>query len=360
VTNATTLINELITKAIRLGASDIHLEPRAEDLTVRFRVDGLLVGGPTLNKDLHASAISRVKIISSLDIAEQRLPQDGKVHLRAGEKELDLRVSTIPTIHGEKAAIRILHRNMAMLSVEELGMGREDLKIYNSIIRRTSGIVIVTGPTGCGKTTTLYATLNKISSHEVNIVTIEDPVEYELAGINQTQVNPKAGLTFARGLRSILRQDPDVIMIGEIRDEETARIAVQAAMTGHLVFSTMHTNDSAGAVSRMIDLGIEPCLLNATLASVVAQRLMRLTCKKCGGVSCEACNKTGYKGRTGMFEMLTVNSTIKELIAKGAPDYEIKAAAIANGMVPLEAMGEQKVKEGLTTKQEVSRVVRQD
>lgn len=353
--NATTLINDLLTKAVSLGASDIHLEPHADGFKVRFRIDGLLQDIATLEKPHHAPSISRIKIMASLDIAESRLPQDGKIHVKIGGREFDLRVSTIPTVHGEKAVVRILNKEMALLTLEELGMSGDQLEVYGSVIKRVSGILLVTGPTGCGKTTTLYATLNKINSHEVNIITIEDPVEYELAGINQMNVNVKANLTFARGLRSILRQDPDVIMIGEIRDSETARIAVSAAMTGHLVLSTMHTIDAAGAISRLLDLGIEPSLINSSLTAVIAQRLVRLLCKKCKGKGCVDCNDIGFRGRTGLFEILTLSTGIKELVGKNSSSYLIRAEAMGSGMKSLKIAGEEKVMAGLTTTQEVSR-----
>ncbi len=355
MTNATNLIDDLLSRALSLNASDIHLEPHKDRLKIRFRVDGLLQEAATLDRSIHAQAISRIKIMSNIDIAELRLPQDGKAHLRIGESDLDLRVSTMPTINGEKAVIRILHRNMPLRPVEELGMCGRQLSVFNSMVNRTSGIVIATGPTGCGKTTTLYAALNRINSHSINVVTIEDPVEYELGGVNQVQVNNKAGLTFARALRSILRQDPDVIMVGEIRDEETARIAVQAAMTGHLVLSTMHTSDAAGAVSRLIDLGIEPFLVSSTLTGIIAQRLIRLVCKDCGGKRCGSCGQTGYKGRSGIFELLAASQSIKELIDRRAPESSIREEAKKAGMKSLLESGEEKVKAGLTTKQEVFR-----
>ncbi len=357
---ATALINDVLSRAIELGASDVHLEPNREHLKIRYRIDGLLRDGINLHKSMHPGAISRIKVMVDINSAEQRLPQDGRTHIRINGADLDLRVSTIPTIHGEKAVIRLLHKEMTKLPVEELGMTGGELKIYNSLLRRTSGIIIVTGPTGCVKTTTLYATLNKINLPQINIITIEDPVEYELHGINQMHVNVKAGLTFARGLRAILRQDPDVIMVGEIRDEETARIAVQAAMTGHLVFSTMHTNDCVGAISRLLDLGIEPSLLNTSLSAVVAQRLIRLICKICKGRGCKDCGQTGYKGRTGIFEILCLSAPIKELMSIGSSPNAIRKEAIRSGMKSLSLSGEEKVRRGLTTKQEVSRVIHLD
>jgi len=358
--NAKDLLSALLEKAVFLNASDIHLEPSADRLRVRLRVDGLLQDILELPKEAHPRVLSRLKIMAGLDIAEQRLPHDGKVHICIGGKDVDLRISAIPAIHGEKAVIRILCREMAVQNIEELGMTADCLKAYSSIIKRSGGIIIVTGPTGCGKTTTLYSTLNKLNSAEVNITTIEDPVEYELKGINQVQVNVKAGLTFARGLRSILRQDPDIIMIGEIRDEETARIAVQAALTGHLVLSTMHTNDSAGAVSRLIDLGIEPSLISASLLCVLSQRLLRLTCKKCSGGGCDICGNAGFRGRTGIFELLEITPMIKEMIGRDTSSSEITREAVRGGMKPLKEEGEEKVMLGLTTRPEALRFLLPD
>lgn len=334
---ATELVNKLIKDAIDRGASDIHIEAQKESMRVRFRVDGLLEDRESFDKILHPQAVSRIKIMANLDIAEQRLPQDGKVHIRHSEKEFDLRISSIPTVHGEKVTVRILKKNMALLPLDGLGMRMNDLQNFNELISKRSGMVIVTGPTGCGKTTTLYSTINKINSPELNIVTIEDPVEYELPGINQINVNIKAYLTFARALRSILRQDPDVIMVGEIRDEETARIAVQAAMTGHLVLTTMHTNDSVGAIARLSDLGIEPFLINASLSAVLAQRLVRLAAG----------------GRTGIFELLRVSPKLKELVSRRASEEEIRHEAKAGGMNCLSEDREEKIRLGLIAKQAV-------
>lgn len=316
------LLDEVLNKAIELQASDIHLEPREEFLRVRFRVDGILQDGNPVHKTKQAALISRVKVLVNLDIAENRLPQDGRTTL----KKIDLRISTIPTIHGEKTVIRLLDRKHAQLELEELGMEKEDLEVYRSIISKKAGIVLVTGPTGSGKTTTLYATLSQLNSKELNIITIEDPVEYQLPGINQIQINPKAGLTFARGLRSILRQDPDIIMVGEIRDLETARVAIQAALTGHLVFSTLHTNDAPSAVTRLIEMGIEKYLVEATVLGVVAQRLIRKATPQ------------GYKGRTGIYEVMS--GTIPQ-----------------KGMKTLSQDGLSKVKQGITIREEIARVL---
>ncbi|MFH1387113.1 MAG: GspE/PulE family protein [bacterium] len=317
------LLDDIFQKAIELKASDIHLEPREEYLRVRFRVDGLLSDNPPIQKVKQAALISRAKVLVNLDIAESRLPQDGRTTLKLGKQQIDLRVSTIPTIHGEKVVIRLLNRKHIHLTLDSLGMEENDLKAYRTIISKKTGIVLVTGPTGSGKTTTLYATLSELNSKEVNIVTIEDPVEYQLPGINQIPINLKSGLTFARGLRSILRQDPDIIMIGEIRDLETAKIAIQAALTGHLVFSTLHTNDAPSAVTRLIEMGIEKYLINATLCGVVAQRLVRIQTPQ------------GLKGRTGLYEVMPKDKPLKTLAEAGR----------------------EKIAQGITTPEEVARVL---
>ena len=323
------LLDEILAKAVELQASDVHLEPREEYVRVRYRIDGLLQDGAPVHKAKQTSLLSRVKVLVNLDIAESRLPQDGRTDLKIGRSHLDLRVSTIPTIHGEKAVIRLLDRRHAHLSLEDLGMEKEDLEIYRSVISKRNGIVLVTGPTGSGKTTTLYATLTQLNSKEVNIVTIEDPVEYQLPGINQIQVNPKSGLTFTRGLRSILRQDPDIIMVGEIRDLETAKIAIQAALTGHLVFSTLHTNDAPSAVTRLLEMGIEKYLVEATVLGVVAQRLVRKITPQ------------GYKNRTGIYEVMPGTFPRKE-------------------MKTLLEDAKLKVKREITTIEEVARVISLD
>lgn len=289
----TDLLDEIIAKGIELQASDIHLEPRDDFFRVRFRVDGLLVEGTPLNKTKQAALLSRLKVMVSLDIGETRLPQDGRGDVRTGKHPVDLRVSTMPTVHGEKAVIRLLQRRQAALKLTDLGMSEAGLAAYRQIIDQRSGLVLITGPTGSGKTTTLYATLSQLNTKEINIITIEDPVEYQLPGINQVQVNNKAGLTFARGLRSILRQDPDIIMVGEIRDLETARIAVQAALTGHLVFATLHTTDAPSAAARLVEMGIEPYLVRSTVVGVVAQRLARRLTPE------------GYRGRVGVYEVMS-------------------------------------------------------
>jgi len=320
------LLDDIINKAVEKRASDIHLEPREEFLRVRYRLDGLLQDEPPVNKTKQPALISRAKILVNMDIAESRLPQDGRANLKIGKQVIDLRVSTMPTLHGEKVVIRLLYRQHAHLSLEELGMEKEDLELYRNLIARRNGLLLVTGPTGSGKTTTLYATLSTLNTKELNIVTIEDPIEYQLPGINQVQINPKAGLTFARGLRSILRQDPDIIMVGEIRDTETAKIAIQSALTGHLVFSTLHTQDAPSAITRLVDMGIERYLVESTLIGVVAQRLVRK-----GG-------KQDFKGRIGIFEVLAGYSR------KG------KSKTLADD-------GKTKVDQRLTTQEELARVL---
>jgi len=341
----TNLIDNFLLKAAKLGASDIHIEPGKDSTTVRFRIDGLLNKYTELDSSLHPSAISRIKVMSDMDISEQRLPQDGRVRVRVSGNEIDLRISTIPTLHGEKACVRLLPRDSIRLKLEELGMTAEQLAAYSSIISKSSGIIIVTGPTGCGKTTTLYSTLNRISSPGNNIVTIEDPVEYEIGGVNQIQVNVKSGLTFARGLRSILRQDPDIIMVGEIRDPETARVALQAALTGHLVLATMHTTDASGAITRLSDLGIDRGLIAETLLCSIGQRLVRL--------------KSG-SGRTGLFELLPADNKLRKIIRDGRSSEEIRSAAVKNGMMTMLDSGEKKIREGITVKQEVYRTIHSD
>ncbi len=324
-TGAIALLDEIMVKAIELQASDIHLEPREDFLRVRYRVDGLLQDAAPVPKAKQAALLSRVKVIVNLDIAENRLPQDGRAELKLGRHQYDLRVSTLPTVHGEKVVIRILSRRQIFLKLEELGMEDDDLQVYRELIRKKNGLILLTGPTGSGKTTTLYATLSQINTKEVNVMTIEDPVEYQLPGINQIQVNNKAGLTFSGGLRSILRQDPDIIMVGEIRDLETARIAVQAALTGHLVFSTLHTNDAAGSVTRLVEMGIEDYLVRSVLLGALAQRLVR---KK---------SAAGYKGRTGIYELMVGSGSAA------------RTSLLDNGRA--------KVERDVTTIEEVARVV---
>jgi len=344
--NAVSLLNNLAEKAVELNASDIHIEPRKEKIDIRYRVDGLLNDGGSIPKNIHQQLISRIKVISNLDISEQRLPQDGRTFIRSSDREFDLRISTIPTFWGEKAVIRILDRNNMALPIEELGMGRDQLKIYNEEIKRAQGLLLVSGPTGSGKTTTLYASLSRINSNEKNITTIEDPIEYQLSGINQVQVNEKSGLTFARGLRSVLRQDPDIIMVGEIRDMETAEIAVRAAMTGHLVFSTLHTNSAVESINRLVDIGIEPYLLSS-INCIIAQRLVR---------KWDPINNR-YQGRTAVFEVLRIDGNLRDAIHERARNSILLKLARASGFRTMLEISEGLIKDGTTTREEVIRVL---
>lgn len=369
------LANALLVDAIKKSASDIHVEPQRKFLRVRFRIDGMLhevVQPPLAVKD---GLISRLKVLANLDIAERRVPQDGRVRINVLGREVDMRVSTLPTPFGESVVIRLLDRHNLLLDLDLIGFSPSTLLPYKALISQPHGMVLVTGPTGSGKTTTLYASLNEINSMEKSIVTIEDPVEYELPGITQVQVKPQSGLTFARGLRAALRQDPDIIMVGEIRDAETAEIAVQAALTGHLVLSTLHTNDAAGAVSRLTEMGIKGHLLRSSLLGVVAQRLVRRLCKGCGGrgqngsdakipakspVGCERCSHTGYRGRIGIYELLKINNEIRSLNLEQVDSRTIKDTAIKSGMLSLSGDGVEKVQAGLTTMAEVVRVSAED
>ncbi|MDT7520953.1 ATPase, T2SS/T4P/T4SS family [Rhodoferax sp. TBRC 17198] len=352
------MLNALLTQAARDGASDIHIEPFERNSSVRFRVDGSLREVVQAHRALHAALISRLKIMADLDISEKRLPQDGRISLRIGTRAVDVRVSTLPSAHGERAVLRLLDKSQDQRSLEAVGMQGDVLRRFEGLIAQPHGIILVTGPTGSGKSTTLYASLGRLDAARQNIMTVEDPIEYELPGVGQTQVNPKIDLTFAKALRAILRQDPDVIMIGEIRDFETAQIAIQASLTGHLVLATLHTNDSASAVTRLIDMGVEPFLLSSSLRGVLAQRLVRKTCKACAGKGCEACGHTGYLGRTGVFELLVADDTIAELIHHNASEADIRTSATRQGMVPLREDGERLVSSGLTSREELLRVVR--
>ncbi|BDT71242.1 putative type II secretion system protein HxcR [Comamonadaceae bacterium OS-4] len=352
------MLNALLTQAARDGASDIHIEPFERNSSVRFRVDGSLREVVQAHRALHAALISRLKIMADLDISEKRLPQDGRISLRIGTRAVDVRVSTLPSAHGERAVLRLLDKSQDQRSLEAVGMQGDVLRRFEGLIAQPHGIILVTGPTGSGKSTTLYASLGRLDAARQNIMTVEDPIEYELPGVGQTQVNPKIDLTFAKALRAILRQDPDVIMIGEIRDFETAQIAIQASLTGHLVLATLHTNDSASAVTRLIDMGVEPFLLSSSLRGVLAQRLVRKTCKTCAGKGCEACGHTGYLGRTGVFELLVADDTIAELIHHNASEADIRTSATRQGMVPLREDGERLVSSGLTSREELLRVVR--
>ncbi|ABX38326.1 general secretory pathway protein E [Delftia acidovorans SPH-1] len=343
------MLNALLTQAARDGASDIHIEPYERHSSVRFRVDGDLREVVQPNRALHAALISRLKIMADLDIAEKRLPQDGRISLRLGTRAIDVRVSTLPSAHGERAVLRLLDKSESKLSLEAVGMQGETLRRFTHMTAQPHGIVLVTGPTGSGKTTTLYAALSRMDASRSNIMTVEDPIEYELAGVGQTQVNAKIDLTFAKALRAILRQDPDVIMIGEIRDFETAQIAIQASLTGHLVLATLHTNDASSAVTRLIDMGVEPFLLSSSLLGVLAQRLVR---------KIDTTEPSGYRGRTGIFEMLVVDDTIRAQIHRQASEAEIRDTALASGMRLMRDDGERLVREGITTPEEVLRVTR--
>jgi general secretion pathway protein E len=377
------LVNMLITRAVEGRTSDIHIEPFENNVKVRYRIDGALTDVESLPRRIQAAVISRIKIMSRLNIAERRLPQDGRIKLRVSGRDIDLRVSTIPTIYGESIVMRILDRGTALVVLEHLGFPEETLSKYKKIITTPYGMLLVTGPTGSGKTTTLYASLNKINSPDKKIITIEDPIEYQIEGINQIQVKPQIGLTFANGLRHIVRQDPDIIMVGEIRDIETAEIAIHSALTGHLVFSSLHTNDAPGAVTRLLDMGIEGFLVSSSLIGVLAQRLVRVICPKCKepfkpqqqiiekiefqeenittyyGAGCEECRHTGYRGRTGIFELMVIDGEIRQLILNKVGSDVIRQKAVRKGMQVLRDCGWQKVREGITTIEEVLRVAQE-
>lgn len=352
------MLNALLTQAARDGASDIHIEPYERHSSVRFRIDGTLREVVQPNRALHAALISRLKIMAELDIAEKRMPQDGRISLRLGTRAVDVRVSTLPSAHGERAVLRLLDKSEARLTLEAVGMQGRVLQQVDQLIAQPHGILLVTGPTGSGKTTSLYAALQRLDATRNNIMTVEDPIEYELPGVGQTQVNAKIDLSFAKALRAILRQDPDVIMIGEIRDFETAQIAIQASLTGHLVLATLHTNDSASAVNRLIDMGVEPFLLSSSLLGVLAQRLVRKRCTACHGAGCGACGQTGYAGRTGVFELLVADDRIRALIHNRAAEAELRATALAQGMVLMRDDGQRLVDAGITSAEELLRVTR--
>jgi general secretion pathway protein E len=352
------MLNALLTQATRDGASDIHIEPYERHSSVRFRIDGTLREVVQPNRALHAALISRLKIMAELDIAEKRLPQDGRISLRLGARAVDVRVSTLPSAHGERAVLRLLDKSEARLTLEAVGMQGQVLQQVDQLIHQPHGILLVTGPTGSGKTTSLYAALQRLDATRHNIMTVEDPIEYELPGVGQTQVNAKIDLTFAKALRAILRQDPDVIMIGEIRDYETAQIAIQASLTGHLVLATLHTNDAASAVNRLIDMGVEPFLLSSSLLGVLAQRLVRKRCTACHGAGCEACGQTGYAGRTGIFELLVATEEIRAQIHHRAAEAELRTTALAQGMVLMRDDGQRLVEAGITSAEELLRVTR--
>ncbi|MEY3520309.1 GspE/PulE family protein [Limnohabitans sp. 2KL-51] len=352
------MLNALLTQATRDGASDIHIEPYERHSSVRFRIDGTLREVVQPNRALHAALISRLKIMAELDIAEKRLPQDGRISLRLGARAVDVRVSTLPSAHGERAVLRLLDKSEARLTLEAVGMQGTVLQQLDQLIHQPHGILLVTGPTGSGKTTSLYAALQRLDATRHNIMTVEDPIEYELPGVGQTQVNAKIDLTFAKALRAILRQDPDVIMIGEIRDFETAQIAIQASLTGHLVLATLHTNDAASAVNRLIDMGVEPFLLSSSLLGVLAQRLVRKRCNACQGAGCAVCGLTGYAGRTGIFELLVATDEIRAQIHHRAAEAELRTTALAQGMVLMRSDGQRLVDAGITSAEELLRVTR--
>ena len=352
------MLNALLTQAARDGASDILIEPYERHSSVRFRVDGSLREVVQHNRALHAALISRLKIMADLDISEKRLPQDGRISLRLGTRAIDVRVSTLPSAHGERAVLRLLDKSESKLSLEAVGMQGDTLRRFEGLISQPHGIILVTGPTGSGKTTTLYAGLGRLDATRNNIMTVEDPIEYELPGVGQTQVNSKIELTFAKALRAILRQDPDIIMIGEIRDFETAQIAIQASLTGHLVLATLHTNDAASAVTRLTDMGVEPFLLSSSLLGVLAQRLVRKYCSHCHGSGCEHCGQTGYTGRTGVFELLVTTDAIRAQIHNQASEADIRTAAMAGGMALMRDDAERLIAAGITSREEVLRVTR--
>ncbi len=381
------LVNMVLFQALKMRASDVHVQPYEDKLVVRYRIDGVLHDVLSPPKKLQDAVISRIKVMGKMDIAERRLPQDGRATIRVGNSEVDLRISSVPTNYGERIVLRLLDKSARLYELEELGAGPETIVVFNKIIHNPHGIIFVTGPTGSGKTTTLYSVLNRINSKEKNVITIEDPIEYHLNGISQIQVSNKKGLTFASGLRSILRQDPDIMMVGEVRDKETANIAIQSALTGHLVFSTLHTNDSSGAVTRMLDLGIEAYLVSSTVVAALAQRLVRLICLNCKepvrpsaeelreiglgpedvpdgilyhGAGCDKCMGTGYLGRTGIFELLTVNDFVRRQIINCDGATFIKKAAVERGLVTLRMDGARKVAMGLTTIDEVLNVTQMD
>ena len=353
-------VDDLIRQARQANATDIHIEPFENELLIRFRVDGLLhtVPVPPGLVQYQSLLCSRIKIMADMNIAEKRLPQDGRIRFKDDGDGLDLRVSTVPTMHGESIDLRLLPKTRLALGLEELGMAADQRAAFATLIRKPNGIVLVTGPTGHGKTTTLYACLSRINTTDKKIIAIEDPVEVRLRGVNQIQVHSKIGLTFANGLRSILRQDPDVIMVGEVRDADTAEIAVRASLTGHLVFSTLHTNDAVGAITRLVDMGIEPYLVASSLHAVLAQRLVRLVCRDCKGAAagCKECRHTGFKGRTGLFELLLINDEVRQLILDRASHVAIRKKAAESGMRTLLEDGRLKSIAGLTTMPEVLRV----
>jgi len=383
------LVNDILFRALQLRASDIHVHPYEAKIQIRYRIDGILYDVLSLNRNVLPLVISRIKVMAGMDIAERRLPQDGRCSVRLGQREIDLRISTVPTSYGERSVLRLLDKSTGLFKLNELGLWDEDLKKFDSLLNRSHGVIFVTGPTGSGKSTTLYACLNRINSAEKNVITVEDPIEYQFEGISQIQVASKKGMTFATALRHVLRQDPDVIMVGEVRDIETARMAIQSSLTGHLVFSTLHTNDSAGAVSRLLDLGVEPYLVSSSLIAIIAQRLVRKVCPDCKksveptphelrelgvglpgladndgkffvGQGCERCFQTGYRGRTGIYEMMLINEEIQNLVYKRETAGTIKKIALEAGMQTLRMDGARKVLAGITTISEVLRITQTD
>jgi len=384
---AVQLVNQILHQAVKTNASDVHIEPQEKYTRVRFRIDGVLHEVTQAPLKLHPTITSRIKVMGGMDIAERRVPQDGRITVRIEDKTIDIRVATLPSAHGEKVTMRLLNRSSKVFTLEELGFPDRHLRRYEKTIRLPYGFILITGPTGSGKSTTLYATLAKLNSPDKNIITLEDPIERRMDGINQIQMNARAGMTFASGLRSILRSDPDIIMVGEIRDRETAKIAVESALTGHLVFSTLHTNDAPGAVTRLGEMGVEPFLTASSLIGVVAQRLIRVLCPQCKkayemsreeilksvpdfpigpdessvilykAVGCMSCNNTGYRGRKGVYEFLSVTEPIQKLILEKASTNDIRDVAISEGMNTLRQDGLMKVKQGLTSMEELLRVV---
>jgi len=353
------LVNMMVMEAVRESASDIHIEPEEDSLSIRFRVDGVLHKKESPPKHFQSAIISRIKVLANLDIAERRKPQDGRFHMKMENKQIDVRVSCVPSIHGENVVMRLLDTSNVILGLDQLGFAKEMLEKYQELLKHPHGIILVTGPTGSGKTTTLYTSLNRLNTQDKNIITVEDPVEYRLAGIRQIQVNPKADLTFANGLRAILRQDPDIIMVGEIRDLETAEIAIQAALTGHLVFATLHTNDAPGAITRLLDMGLESYLISSSLVGVIAQRLVRIFCKDCKGKGCKVCLNTGYRGRMGIYELMVPDEQIRKLVTDKASLDEIRHAVLKIGMKTMREDGLEKVEKGLTSREEVLRVTQE-
>ena len=382
------LVNDMLFRALQLRASDIHVHPYENKIQIRYRIDGILYDTLSLNRNVLPLVVSRIKVMAGMDIAERRMPQDGRCSVHLGQREIDLRISTVPTSFGERCVLRLLDKSTGILTLNQLGLWEDDLKKFDTLLNRTHGIIFVTGPTGSGKSTTLYACLNRINSAEKNVMTIEDPIEYQLEGISQMQVASKKGVTFVNALRHVLRQDPDVIMVGEVRDAETARMAIQSSLTGHLVFSTLHTNDSAGAISRLLDLDVEPYLVSSSLIAIMAQRLVRRVCPDCKkeykpaprelrelglgdmpaqketqfylGSGCDKCFQTGYRGRTGIYELMLVNEEIQNLVYQRTSAGVIKKVALEAGLQTLRMDGARKVMAGVTTIPEVLRVTQAD